>query len=80
MCLFSFNVPRVSSSPKEFQWCFKAVKGYLKFKGSLKDVLRKFKGRFKEVFRMSQGSFREMSMVFQESFKGVSSKIGGHFK
>ena len=55
MCVFvpffSFSVIEVSSSPKEFQWCFKCV-------------LRKFQVCFKEVLRVFKESFKDVSRKF----------------
>ena len=52
--LFSFSVLEVSSSPEEFQWCFKAV--YRLYVCSFKDVARRFKG----VYRKFEGCFQEV--------------------
>ena len=62
---FSFSVPRVLSSPKEVQWCFKKVV-------SVFEVSRVFQGCFKEVSRMFQGSFKEVYKKFQGYLEVVS--------
>ena len=63
---FSFSVPRVLSSPKEVQWCFKKVV-------SVFEVSRVFQGCFKEVSRVFKKNF-------QGSLKGVSRKLQEYLK
>ena len=62
--------PRSFFKPKEFQWCFKKVKG----------VSRMSQGCFKEVSRVSQESVKEVSKEIAGSFMGISKKFKGCFK
>ena len=56
-------VLEVSSSPKEFQWCFKAV-----FEVKWKWLVQR---NFKGISMVFNGCFKAVSMKFQECFKEV---------
>ena len=69
------------SKPKEFQWCFKILKWYLRCAWCFKDqeVLRVYTENFKAVSRKFKGFFKEVLRVFQEIFKEVSRVFQGSF-
>ena len=50
---------------KSFNGVSSLFKGYLEFKGSFKDVLRKFYGCLQKISGVFPGCFKEVSRVFQ---------------
>ena len=68
---FSFSLLEVSSSPEEFQWCFKPVKRVFELSRMLQGSLRVFTKILKGVSR----KFKRCLRKFQECFKEVSDVI-----
>ena len=65
---------------KSFNVVSRQFKGYLKFNGSFKEVLRVFHGSFKGVSRKFNECFKEDSRVFQGSFRGCFKRVSRLFQ
>ena len=63
-----------------FNGASRLFKGYLKFKGSFKDVSRKFQGCVKEVLRVFTENVKDASRKFKGCFKEVSRVVQGIFR